>query len=115
MTVRIKLSNKGFRELRTSPAMDAFILNEAQAVARRAGTGYKAHGSPGRNRARAVVTPDNLEAAIETARNPHKLIAALGGSTVERDTDLIPYTTKAGKQRMATRAQVAAWTRSRND
>jgi hypothetical protein len=77
MTVRVKLNNKGFRELRTSAAMDRMILAKAEKVARRAGPGFTAEGSPGRNRARAVVVPDSAEAAIETARDPHQLIAAM--------------------------------------
>jgi hypothetical protein len=75
--VRIKLNLRGFRELRTSPEMDAEILRRARRVAQAAGPGFVAEQSPGVNRARAVVVPDSAEAALETARNPSVLIGAL--------------------------------------
>lgn len=77
MVVRVKLHNAAFRELRTSAKMDREILKRAERVARRAGLEFKAELSPGRNRARAVVVPDTADAALETARDPHRLIAAL--------------------------------------
>jgi hypothetical protein len=80
MAVRVSLNNKGFRELRTSPKMDAFILAKAEKVALAAGTEFKAEPSPGTNRARAVVVPDSAEAALQTARDPHLLIAALNAA-----------------------------------
>jgi hypothetical protein len=77
MAAKLKLNLKGFRELRTSPTMDAFILAKAEKVARRAGPDFEAQLSPGKNRARAVVVPTTAEAAIDTARNPHKIIGAM--------------------------------------
>ncbi len=80
MARKLKLNLKGFRELRTSPAMDRLILEKAETVARAAGPGFKAEASPGKNRARAVVVPDTAEAALDSGRNPHKLIAALNAA-----------------------------------
>lgn len=77
MAVKIKLNNAGFRELRTSAKMDAFILAKARRVAARAGPGFKAELSPGSNRARATVFPDTADAARQTAENPHRLISAM--------------------------------------
>jgi HK97 gp10 family phage protein len=53
----------------------------------------------------------------DTAAHPHLRPAAdevnnRGGSAPADDGELIDYTTKSGKTRKATRAQVANWTRS---
>ncbi len=75
-----KLNIAGFRELRTSDTMDRLMLKQAEKVARAAGPDFKAELSPGKNRARAVVIPDSAAAALETARNPSKLISALNAA-----------------------------------
>ncbi len=77
MAARLKLNLKGFRQLRTLPVMDDLVFHKAEAVAKRAGDGFKAERSPGKNRARAVVVPDTAEAAVETAQNPNRLIGAM--------------------------------------
>lgn len=55
MSKRIKLNNKGFRELRTSPGVKRDLMNRAKRVADAAGEGFEAHESPSKNRARATV------------------------------------------------------------
>lgn len=80
MAVKIKLNRAGFRELRRLPVMQALVMAKAEQVAAAAGAGFKAEHSPGANRARAVVVPDTLDAAVESARNPHHLIGALNAA-----------------------------------
>ena len=68
MAAKVKLSNKAFRELRTSPAVRAEIMRRAEAVAAAAGDGFQAVESAPRNRARAAVVPVTVEAARKNAR-----------------------------------------------
>lgn len=74
---RIKFNVKGFRELRTSPAVQADIRRRAERVAAAAGEGVEVLPvrTP-RNRARALVGPVTSEAARRTARD-NSLIRAL--------------------------------------
>lgn len=71
--VSIKLNIAGFRALRKSPAAQALVMDAAQRIAEEAsrisGEAYDARPSPGRNRARAVVAPSTLEAAVDSAEN----------------------------------------------
>lgn len=77
MANKVKFNLKGFRALRTSPAMDALVLDAAKKVAAKAGPGFVAESSPGKNRARATVTPDTAEAAMLTGREPQVLLGAM--------------------------------------
>lgn len=77
MPSSFKLNRAGFVELRTLPVMDELVLKAARAAAAAAGEGFEAEPSPSKRRARATVHPNTAEAALETARNPHTLIAAL--------------------------------------
>lgn len=76
---KVKLNLKGFRDLRTSPAVVADIERRAKAIANAAGEGYAVLPiqSP-RNRARAIVTtePGNYPAIVREARD-HRLLGAL--------------------------------------
>lgn len=80
MASKVKLNLKGFRALRTSPVMDALVLDAARKVAAAAGPGFTAEASPGKNRARATVTPTTAEAALQTGREPQILLGALGAA-----------------------------------
>lgn len=76
---RFKLNLKGFRQLRTSPEMDALILKHAKAGAR-SHEGLEAKQSPGKNRARAVIIPGDAETALEVQKDPSIMIRALSAS-----------------------------------
>lgn len=63
---KIKLNRKGFRQLRTSAAVNADIGRRAKAIAAAAGPGWVAQESPGVNRARWVVIPTTDDARRES-------------------------------------------------
>lgn len=77
---RLKLNNKGFRELRTNPKVGADLLRRAQDIADAAGDGYEAVQNPNpRNRYRAAVVPVTADAAIDNARHNTLLRAMRAG------------------------------------
>jgi hypothetical protein len=80
MAGKIRLNLKGFRELRTSPPAAALVEKAARKAQARLGDDWVAEESPGRNRARWTVTPNTAEAALESAREPARLIAALNAA-----------------------------------
>jgi hypothetical protein len=73
----LKLSNAGFRKLRTSPKMDALVLAAAKKAAAAAGPNFEATLSSSKNRARATVHPKNAEGNAVLAADPSILIGAI--------------------------------------
>ena len=74
-------SRPGFREVRTLPAVLAWVDGEADRIARTAGGGYGARPAQvtgGKGRARAVVVTETFEGILDNARN-QTLLRALGG------------------------------------
>lgn len=69
MKARIKLKNKGFRELRKHPNVKADLMRRAQKVADAAGDGFEASESPGKNRARATVGTRSYSARRRQAKD----------------------------------------------
>lgn len=67
--ISLKLNNRGFRELRTSPEAKSAVNAAARKIAEACGPGYTAQEAPGRNRARAVVMPTTREAKEDAAKN----------------------------------------------
>lgn len=55
MSKKIKLSNKGFRALRTSPRVKQDLWERGKRIAEAAGDGFEASESPSKNRARVTV------------------------------------------------------------
>ena len=53
--MRLKLNNKGFRELRNHPNVIADLERRANRIADAAGEGFEARAMEGRNRGRASV------------------------------------------------------------
>lgn len=71
-TVRVKLHNKGFNELRTSPGVMADLNSRAGAIARSAGPGNEvkgAHRTGGRPRGRSTVYTGSAEAKRSEMRS----------------------------------------------
>jgi hypothetical protein len=97
-----------FKELRTNPKVVDHIDEIARSIKEIAGDGFEVGDTQSpRNRAHAIVYTDTPEARMKNAAE-HTLIRALG--SVSGQT-LNLYTTKSGKTRLATDAQVANWTR----
>lgn len=69
MKARIKLNNKGFRELRKDPNVKADLMRRARKVAEAAGDGFGASESPGKNRARATVGTRSYKGRKRQARD----------------------------------------------
>lgn len=70
--MRLKFHSKGFRQLLTSPAMNAILEDEATAIGARAGgesEGYVAGVNPGRRRSRGFVVTTTTEAVTDNAKN----------------------------------------------
>ena len=103
---KIKWNNPAFREIRLLPEVTEHVYGLADELATNSGNGYVAFAStPARNRARAAVVTVDFKAIRDNARN-NTLLVELGkmtGATI--------YTTKAGKTRLATQAQIDNWTR----
>lgn len=69
---RIKFHTKGFRQLLTSPELDAVLEDEATAIGARAGgeaAGYVSGVNPGRRRSRGYVVTSTAEAIKDNAKN----------------------------------------------
>lgn len=77
---RIKLNMAGFRELRNSPKVVADLTRRAEAVAASAGPGHKVDVNRGRDRARAAVITDTIDAAIDEAQD-RNLTRAIDAAT----------------------------------
>lgn len=80
MANKIKLSYKGFRQLRTSAPAEALVERAAKKASDAAGPEFEAQRAPGKNRARWVVVPTTADAALETARNPAHLVRSLNAA-----------------------------------
>lgn len=74
-------SRPGFREVRTMPAVLAWIDSETGRIARNAGDGYgarSAYATGGKGRGRGVVITETFKGILDNARN-QTLMRALGG------------------------------------
>jgi hypothetical protein len=107
--VRVVLNSRGVDDILKSDGVHDLLLNMAQEIADRAGPGMIAGSRIGRNRARASVITGTWEAKHAQATR-QALTVAFGGASVGAASTLM-YTTKAGKTRAASAAQIANWTR----
>ena len=73
----IVLNSEGVRELLKGPDMQALLLERAQEIAARAGSGYETDVFVGRNRANASVFASDPEAVKDNMKN-NTLLKALG-------------------------------------
>ncbi|SEC54940.1 hypothetical protein [Arthrobacter woluwensis] len=62
MAIRVKLNQRGFRELRNAPPVVAFLESQAERVANAAGPGFETDTHTGGARARVAIYPDTEEA-----------------------------------------------------
>lgn len=74
--VRIVLNRRGVRELLRSREIQADLERRAQRIAAAAGPGHEVTVEQGRNRARAAVRTDTIDAMISEATD-HTLTRAL--------------------------------------
>ena len=115
MPPKIRIDSKGMRELLLS------LRAEVRAAADAVASNVDARGKPVEVRA---YTTDRAAASVSIAHPAGLAIQAKYGAltkaaaaaglevgSADSSSDLIEYTTKSGKKRMATRAQVANWTR----
>lgn len=100
--VTVRLTRHGPRQLRQLPEVEADLLARAGSIAGQAGPGMATVSMVGKTRARAVVYTATAEAMRAEADTRDLSRAILGGRL---------YTTKAGKVRVASDAQIANWTR----
>lgn len=77
--VRVKLNNRGFRELRFSPGVVADLERRGRAVAAAAGPDYEMGSRPGKTRHRVGITTRSLDAKEEEARKATLLRALDAG------------------------------------
>lgn len=75
----LKLSRKAVRDLLKDPGLEKHLLAQAERIAARAGTGFKASSMIGRNRARASVITDTFQAMHSEAKHGTLSKAAAGG------------------------------------
>lgn len=64
---RIKLNRAGVRALLRDPKVEADLARRARAIAAAAGPGHQVDSSIGRNRARAAVITETVEAKLAEA------------------------------------------------
>jgi hypothetical protein len=76
MAVRVVRHSQNIRRLLRSDAVEADLKRRADAISAAAGDGHLSESSKGRNRARATVSTDTVEAIISEAHD-HTLTAAL--------------------------------------
>lgn len=76
--VEIVLNSAGIRELLKSAEIEAVCRDQAEAVANRAGAGYKVDTHVGKTRVNAMVSTDTKEAYRDNLKN-NTLLKALGG------------------------------------
>lgn len=74
---KIVLNSAGVREMLKGPDMQALLLERAQAISERAGSGYETDVFVGRNRANASVFASDPEAVKDNMKN-NTLLKALG-------------------------------------
>jgi hypothetical protein len=75
--MRVELNNAGFRALRTDPKVRAFVHEQAERLAKKAGRGVEAvETSSPRNRARSAI--------VGSSRHQDAMLRALGGSLGEQ-------------------------------
>lgn len=108
--IRIEMNSKGIQQLLKSDDILDALEGQGRKIAAKAGPGYAAvAGSKGKTRARVFVETATQDAADDNARNATLLRAVMGSG----GSDYVKYTTKSGKTRWATQAQVDNWTRGR--
>ena len=76
--VKIELISAGIQELLKSDEMAAVCKEHAEAVAQRAGDGYKVDTYVGKTRVNAMVSADSAKARKDNLKN-NTLLKALGG------------------------------------
>lgn len=110
---RFVVSPAGWAAARTHPGVMAELNKQAEAIAERAGEGFEAtpaEATGGRVRGRAAVITATPRAMVVEARD-HVLESLMGGG--QGAGKPLTYTTKAGKTRTASQAQIDNWTRGR--
>lgn len=108
--VRVELNHRNIADILKSNKVRAHLDDMAGEIARRAGPGMEATSMIGRNRARAsVITATH--AARRAEATDRALTVAFGGSSGPAAAAGLTYTTKSGRTRSATAAQIANWTR----
>lgn len=68
MADKLKLNRAIVRDLLKDPDLEAHLLAEAEAIAARAGEGFVASSTIGKNRARASVITDSFKAMRDEAK-----------------------------------------------
>lgn len=66
---RIVLNRKNIRDLLKSPKVAADLRRRAENIARAAGPGHRVESEIGKNRARAAVITDSIDAMVAEAQN----------------------------------------------
>ena len=69
MSVRIKWNIRAFHKLRRDPGVKKKLKDEADDLARAAGSGYVAEDGPGRTRHRASVSTGDAESRRDNSEN----------------------------------------------
>ena len=108
--VKIDWNRDAFEEIRRLPTVDGMLAHEVDKIAAQCNQlvqGYASVVDDGASRSRGSVYTYSAEAIIDNAKN-NTLLRAFGGSG-----GLLVYTTKSGKTRYATQAQIDNWTRNK--
>lgn len=105
--VRVELVSSGIQSILKSQGVSDALMSQAR---KRTPSmeGYEAVQGSGGKRAHAFIGAMTWDAYEDNARNA-TLLNALGGS--DSSGKMVKYTTKAGKTRLASQAQVDNWTR----
>jgi hypothetical protein len=102
----------GFQEARRLPGVDEALQSKVDEILDKVGTrDYDGGVDRGRTRSRGYVVTTTYDAMLREHWD-HVLLKAMGG-TPSRGPRLVRYTTRAGKVRMVSPAQAAAWQKSR--
>lgn len=105
--VKVKLNSSGMQGLLSGGEVADELVRVADSRAP-SGSGYGVVRGSGGNRAHAFIGAMTWEAYADNSRNA-TLLNALGGG--DMSNQMVRYTTKSGKTRWATQAQVDNWTR----
>ena len=118
---RIRWNVPGFQDVRHLPGVERVIAQKVWAVQNAAEAAdwgnYEGGTEDGGDRVRGYVVTADF-AAIQDEASRHTLqraLASIQSGTQDPGAALIEYTTRAGKVRMATQAQVDAWTAQRKE
>lgn len=100
---KIELNHRGIEELLRSSEIEGEVRKVAGEIAGRAGSGHDVEVSQGKSRVRATVITRSKKAMVAEAKDRNLLRAV--------DPSLKVYTTKSGKTRLASQAQIDNWGR----